>query len=144
MRKEFGGVEITSVDDFSRVKEFRNGKNPNYMTEREFGRLILDKTDLELTYQPTLFYMEDDDGVIKGTMPDYRVRNSHTGATTYIELTTSLGGKGKQRNYMRQLAPDVHYIVFYRDKLQAIQDKFPEYHLINGTNGNGGNENFSK
>ena len=77
-------------------------------------------------------------------MPDYRVRNPHTGATTYIELTTSMGGKGKQRNYMRMLAPDVHYVVFYRDKLQTIQNKFPEYHLINGTNGNGVHDNSPK
>lgn len=115
-----------------RIKNGKNGQLNAYNTEREFARLLLDRTNLEITYEPTFFYHIDDDEIKRGTLPDFRVINPSTGAETYIEVTTSVVGKGKQKSFMKQLAPDVHYVVFYRDKLEAIQAKFPEYHLMNG------------
>lgn len=125
--RDLGGVAIRSKEDLVGIK-----KNGNHKAESEFARLLLDKTDLEIVYEPTFFYQEEEDGVVKGTLPDFRVRNPNTGATTFIELTTSSKGKDKQKTYMKTLAPDVHYVVFFRDKLEAIERKFPEYSFFNG------------
>ncbi|MDO8269489.1 MAG: hypothetical protein Q7T54_02355 [Candidatus Levybacteria bacterium] len=135
-RKEYEGILIATAEDLPRIKNGKNGQLNAYDTEREFARLLLDKTTLEITYEPTFFYLIDDDEIKRGTLPDFRVRNPSTGVVTYIEVTTSVAGKGKQKSFMRELAPDVHYVVFYRDKLEAIQAKFPEYHLLNGVSQN--------
>lgn len=133
-RFEQGGVEIQSHEDLPRIKK------PHF-PEREFARLLLDKTGLSISYEPTRFeyHLEEGDPLI--TVPDFRVVNPSTGIETYIEITVSINGKGRQRAAMQLAAPDTHYVVFCRDKLQAIQDKFPEYNLLDWPevygNGNG-------
>lgn len=131
-RKEYEGVPVRGPEDIRNIKSSFDGNGEVSPAEREFARLLLDKTDLEITYEPTFFYYRDEDNVVRGTLPDFRVVNPSTGATTYIELTTSEKGKGRQMGLMQRLAPDVHYVVFRREKLQSIQNKFPEYHFFNG------------
>lgn len=131
-RKEYEGVAVKSPDDLKKIKSSLDNNRIDNPAEREFARLLLDKTDLEITYEPTFFYYRDEDEVVRGTLPDFKVVNPHTGVTTYIEITTSGNGKGRQKSLMHRLAPDVHYVVFKREKLEAIQNKFPEYHFFNG------------
>ncbi len=131
--REYEGLRIATHEDVGSIKKTFDGKGVESHAEREFGRLLLDKTDLIIDYEPTLFYYHDEDEIMRGTVPDYRVINPRTGATTYIEITTASGGKGRQKLLMQQLAPDVHYVVFYRKKLEEIQTKFPEYRFLNGS-----------
>ncbi len=138
-RREYGGTQIRGPEDLIYIKSSDDGAKVDNPAEREFARLLLDKTSLEITHEPTFFYYHDDEGILRGTLPDFRVVNPDTGVQTYIEITTSSNGKGRQQSIMQRLAPDVHYVVFRREKLEAIQQKFPEYHFFNG-NGNGGSK----
>lgn len=134
-RREYEGRTIRAYEDLALIKSSDDGPKADNPAEREFARLLLDKTSLEITHEPTFFYYHDDEGILRGTLPDFRVTNLDTGVQTYIEITTSSNGKGRQQSIMQRLAPDVHYVVFKREKLEAIQEKFPEYHFFNG-NGN--------
>jgi hypothetical protein len=134
-RREYEGRAIRGPEDLVLIKSSDDGPKVDNPAEREFARLLLDKTSLEITYEPTFFYYHDDDGVLRGTLPDFRVVDPTTGVQTYIEITTSSNGKGGQQSIMQRLAPDVHYVVFKREKLESIQQKFPDYHFFNG-NGN--------
>ncbi len=131
-RREHEGRAIRGSEDLALIKSSDDVPKIDNPAEREFARLLLDKTSLEITHEPTLFYYHDDEGILRGTLPDFRVVNPDTGAATYIEITTSSNGKGRQQSIMQRLAPDVHYVVFKREKLEAIQNKFPEYHFFNG------------
>lgn len=134
-RREYEGRAIKCPEDLAHIKSSDDGSKADNPAEREFARLLLDKTSLDITHEPTLFYYHDEEGVLRGTLPDFRVVNPNTGVETYIEITTSSNGKGRQQQVMQRLAPDVHYVVFRREKLEAIQQKFPEYHFFNGNGG---------
>lgn len=122
-RAELGGVTMRIPEDVSKM-----AKSTIY--EREFARLLLERTTLIVEYEPSHFNHADADGVVRGTVPDFRVTNPGTGKVNYIEITASRTGKGRQRNVMNREAPDVNYKVYFGDKLSAIQAKFPEYQLL--------------
>jgi hypothetical protein len=129
-RKEIGGVYIQSPEDILKIKK------PHY-SEREFARLLFEKTELEIYYESTQFEYQNRRDESPATVPDFRVVNLTTGVETFIEITTSTNGKGKQKSVMKEAAPDTHYVVFHRDKLEAIQNKFPEYNLLDCPDING-------
>jgi hypothetical protein len=131
-RIELGGIAIKTVGDIARLKNQHENNAAPLQAEREFARLLLEKTSLDVTYEPTMFNFMGEDGIERGTLPDFRVVNLQTGVTTYIEITTSPNGKNRQKMVMQGAAPDIHYVVFHRDKLEAIEQKFPDYHFFNG------------
>lgn len=131
-RREYEGIPIRNADDLTRIRSSDDSPKADNPAEREFARLLLDTTSLEIVYEPTLFYYHDEDEVMRGTLPDFKVTNPDTGAQTYIEITTSSNGKGRQKAIMQRLAPDVNYVVFKKEKLEAIQERRPQYHFFNG------------
>jgi hypothetical protein len=122
-RFEQEGVRIQTHKDIE-------GIGKSHQSEREFARLLLDKTNLDIYYESTRFEYQNGGVMPYVTVPDFRVINLITGVETFIEITTSVNGKGKQKTTMKGAAPDTHYVVFHRDKLQDIQDKFPAYNLL--------------
>lgn len=122
-RFEQGGVLIRTHEDIEGIKK-------PHVSEREFARLLLDKTNLEISYESTRFEYLNGGISPLVTVPDFKVVNLETGVETFIEITTSTNGKGRQKSAMKGAAPETHYVVFHRDKLQAIQEKFPEYNLL--------------
>lgn len=136
-REELEGIRIETADDDFKIRGTHNPDRQPLQTEREFARLLLDKTQLKITYEATRFSHVDEEGRKFVTVPDFRVVNPNTGVETFIELTNSINGKGKQKRVMQGAAPETHYVVFYRDKLNDIQNKFtdpitgkPNYALI--------------
>ena len=120
---ELKGLRIQSIDDIQRIRQ-------SNLAEREFARLLIDNTNLEVEYEPVSFVFVDSDGNSQVTVPDFRVTNPQTGAVNYIEITTSRNGKHRQRRVMENAGPQGRYKVFYREKLEAIQARFPTYNLV--------------
>jgi len=124
---ELKGLRIVNPEDAALIKESHNNHGQPLRTEREFGRLLRERTKLEITYEPMMFEYIDEEGIKRSTVPDFHVRNPLTGVETYIEISTSRSGKYRQKKVMSNAAPEVHYVVLMREKLEAIQRKFSKY-----------------
>jgi hypothetical protein len=118
----FEGLKlIRSEDDIGRIR---------YPSEQEFARLLLRKNPhLIIIYEPQRFEYTSKDGQTKATLPDFLIinpRNSNT--RVYVEITCSRRGtqsdvKERQKMVMQKAAPDVRYIVLYREHLMNMQRK---------------------
>ena len=105
-------------------------------SEQEFARFLLQKSPhLIITYEPMEVSYFDERGIERKTIPDFTVENPHSpngrDRTTYVEITlAAFNGKdpkGKQKEVMRNAAPNARYIVLYEQNLRAIQRANPNF-----------------
>ena len=129
------GIKIRGPDDIEKI--------PGH-SEKEFARLLVDggrKPHLSVSYEAETFHSNNGDKV-EGTLPDFRIENTRTGRIIYVEITTMRRNgekdvKEKQRRVM-STQEGVLYVVLYRDNLEKIQRKHPEYNFFNGNKANKG------
>lgn len=87
----------------------------------------------KIIYQPFQFQIQDEDGRIRGTIPDFLIIKPD-GTKIFVEITSAqLNGsdpKEKQKRVMRMVAPGEKYRVLYRHNLENIQRLHPEISLF--------------
>ena len=125
-RIEQGGTPIKTTEEARHIK--------GHHAEKIFATLLLLAPNLEIIYEPTRFEHQNGGVVPDATVPDFRVTNLQTGIETFIEITRSFRNgndpKKRQKRIMREAAPDTRYIVFYGEKLRALQDRRPEFNFF--------------
>lgn len=118
----FEGLKlIRSEDDIGRIR---------YPSEQEFARLLLHKNPhLIIIYEPRKFEYTFPDKTTQATVPDFLIINPrNSNQSVYVEITCSKRGtqsdvKERQKKVMKRAAPDVRYIVLYREHLMNMQRK---------------------
>ncbi len=114
--------EITSIQDIAEYIP--------HPIEQQIARHFLNKfSNARITYEPAEF-SADIEGKTRSTIPDFQIDYLNTGRSVYVEITaakrTEGDPKARQKKVMRQAAPDIKYIVLYRDCLERIQNKYPK------------------
>lgn len=134
-RIEIRGIKLTREKDLKKIPG---------QSEKEFARLILSKPNLECWYEPTRFEYQNGGPYPESTVPDFRILNTITGVETYVEITTSPYGNGKdpkakQKRVMENAHEEndeaIRYVVLYADNLLKIQNANPSYDLLSHVNG---------
>lgn len=124
------GVEVQN--DYGKLIQTKQDlESIPYPSEREFARLMLTKNpDFELFYEPTMFLLEEE-GKLKGTMPDFFIINPRKNRGTFVEITTHpkknsdlVDPKQKQKTVMSCVAPNERYVVLYKEHLLKMQEKY--------------------
>lgn len=96
--------------------------------EKEFARLLKIKNpELVIFHEPTFFTIENEEGIVSGTIPDFSTINS-TGRVVYWEITLERHRKKgipkrKQRRIMRTVAPEIPYILVTGEDLERMQER---------------------
>lgn len=103
-------------------------------TEREVRRFLENRfPTAQIDYEPETFTSRAENGnVPKGSTPDFRIKLP-TGKIQilFVEATTAgYNGHGdpkaRQKKIMKECAPNVPYVVLYREQLEKLQ-KIPKY-----------------
>jgi len=123
------------------IKTLEDVKKLERVEEKEFARLLFDrlKEGSRIEYESTMFQCNSEHGKNgKATVPDFKVSNFRTGRVTYIEITTSSETKNpkqRQKDVIKEVAPEERYVVLYKEHLNHIQEKHSEYNLLKRKNG---------
>ena len=104
-------------------------------SERRFAKFLLQTNPgLIIEYEPEIFSYVDENGKLKLTIPDFVIINPRQGESarkTYVEITLAqLNGsdpKARQKEVMKNAAPDIHYTVLYAHNLKSVQKAHPKF-----------------
>jgi len=107
------------------------------IAEQQFFLLLKAKLPQRTTvdYESQIFISSNGGGRIEATVPDFIITKPN-GVKIAIEITTEnqngTDPKEKQKRVMRTVAPELRYVVLYRENLMAIQRRHPEFNFFNG------------
>ena len=152
-RVEKISTPIRTQEDLSKIR---------HPSEQEFARFLLNKNPhLTIYYEPKRFFYKDNQGVMRGTVPDFLIINpKNSGKNIYVEITLAekyrspenrtkdarkrkfaifkrkrenqpTEFKMEQKKIMKQLAPKERYVVLYKENMQNIMRKHPDFNPWN-------------
>lgn len=130
-------------------REIHNGgtervEDIRHTHEQQFFLFLKKKLpQAKIVYEESMFEITYDDGTTKGTVPDFYVTPNET-KRAIIEITkaprNSNSTKGerddpkrKQKEIMKTVAPNVKYVVLYREDLERIQKHNPWVNFFGST-----------